>query len=165
MINFDQFLTPNHILSISKKYIEELERLCIEKQLRFPPPKAPYDRRYFIIEGASSVILGFFTAPNPERDYDNLAWNRISNNDFINLRTWNQTKQEGKKTRCLIVQIWKFPDNSKIAVIIPLDELEKLPSFITGDFTVKMENYNFYLKGDENKILLKTGIDRVLDYL
>jgi len=131
-------------------------------------------RKYVGIEGISRIVVAFSTRPRPSRVYNDRAWNRISKIDKINLKDLHGANYKDKDTgtekpiKCLVIQIWER-DNSRVFVIIPLDTLlEKTPIFTrTGDFTVKEESHNFYLvtPQGENNIRLRTGIDRILDYL
>ena len=153
-----------------KEYIEQLEVLCKDHNLRLTLFSTNrLERKYLAIEGKSSVLVAFFTKPDPERRCNNLAWNRVYDSNSINdIRTLHDTvnKDTGKKIKCFIFQVWEEKEGVSI-VIIPFDRLNMTERFKeTGDFVIKEDERGFYLATSKKntKIRLETGLGKLIPY-
>ena len=161
--DFDKYRLPEY-----EKILDELKKLTKKHGLTPVAKGIPVSgsRTYFGIEGDSLILLGFITMPNQDMDNSEQAWNRIGKPDMINIRRWDgqRDKENGKPIKCIVLQVWK---GYNTVIFVPLSELNKIPSFATGDFTVKRDEYGkFYLQTPRgfDRIYLQEGIDKVFEY-
>ncbi|MEK7449339.1 MAG: hypothetical protein AAB019_07635 [Planctomycetota bacterium] len=169
-MDIKEFLVPRN--PGYKEILDELTKLANERSMKFQKTE-PYgwerDRVYFLMEGKSKFLIGFVTMPDSQREYDDRAFNCISENDRCNLKNY-EGKQEGNKIyKCLVLQCWGRPYP---VVIIPVKELENSPTFKrNGKFTIKKENDGFHLVDGGNpkiyfkEILDKQELDKIFNYL
>lgn len=151
------------------KYVEELKRLCDKRKMACEYKPGPtHERIYFLLQNSSAAVVGFFTTPDPDRSNNNIAWNRIGKDDYINIQEYHNKVEKDKTIKSVVIQIWT---NHNKVIVVSLDELKK--SFVykgTGDFFVERDNDNdrFYLveRQEGNPIFIPDeGLDKVFNYL